>query len=383
LALAVRRFLSDPARGEAAFMGKAASVGTAAAASGSTVAAGFVRALIGLAVAKGADRDALVRRAGLETEDLQDPDRRIPFGLYVALMRAGQELAGDPALALHFGEAFDITELSIVGLMGQACETVADAFDSLSRFTRLAADVELEEEANGQRLVLSRRGGELWLVDMRKNPNDFPELTESSLARMAASSRRFPGGPFIKAIRFTHEEPAYRDEYDRIFGVPLTFGSDRNEVLMNGDGWMQLKSPFPSRYVFDILKERAEGLLEAMASEPTMQSKVEKMLMPILHGGDATMTNVAARLGLGRSTLSRRLKAEGTSFEKVLDGLRRRLATDYLSGRGLSVNETAYLVGFSDPAAFSRAFKRWTGLSPRAARREGVAIITKSPVFRG
>jgi AraC-like DNA-binding protein len=362
-------------------MDKAAGAGTAG--WEPTVAAGFVRALIDLAVAKGADRDALVRRAGLESEDFEDPDRRIPFDRYVALMRAGQELAGDPALALHFGEAFDITELSIIGLMGQACDTVADAFALLGRFTRLAADVALEEEANGQRMILSRRGADLWVVDMRRNPNDFPELTESSFARMAASSRRFPGGPFLKAIRFSHAEPAYRDEYDRIFGVTLTFGCERNEVLMNGDGWMRLKSPFPSPYVFAILKERAEGLLEAMESEATMRGRVEKMLAPILHDRDANMAAVAARLGLSRPTLFRRLKAEGTTFETVLDALRRRLAIDYLSGRGLSVGETAYLVGFSDPASFSRAFKRWTGGSPRAARREGVAIITKSRVFRG
>ena len=68
---------------------------------------------------------------------------------------------------------------------------------------------------------------------------------------------------------------------------------------------------------------------------------------------------------MSRDTLYRRLKAEGVTFEQVLDGLRHRLALDYLSARKVSVNETAYLVGFADAAAFSRAFKRWTGISPR------------------
>ena len=80
------------------------------------------------------------------------------------------------------------------------------------------------------------------------------------------------------------------------------------------------------------------------------------------------MDMVASKLGLSRQTLFRKLKAEGVTFEKVLDELRHRLAVSYLSGRKVSVNETAYLVGFSDPAAFSRAFKRWTGASPRTAR---------------
>ena len=69
---------------------------------------------------------------------------------------------------------------------------------------------------------------------------------------------------------------------------------------------------------------------------------------------DETLTRVA-----------RRLKEEGTTFENVLDGLRHTMAVNYLSGKKVSVNETAYLTGFSEPAAFSRAFKRWTGTSPR------------------
>jgi AraC-like DNA-binding protein len=337
----------------------------------STVAAGFVRALIDLAVSKGADRDELARRAGLDPADLEDPDGRISLAAYAALMRAAKEATGDPALALHFGAAFDITQLSIVGLMGQACETVADAFALLGRFTRLAVDVELEEAANGQRLVLTRSGGEVWLVDMRRNPNDFPELTESSFARMISSARRVAGRSFVKAVHVTHKAPAHAGEYERVFGVPVTFESARNALLMTGDSWLQLKSPLPSRYVFDILKERAEALLEDLESAKTMRGRVERLLMPILHTGEANMNMIAARLGLTRPTLFRRLKAEGTNFEEVLDSLRHRLALDYLSARRLSVNETAYLVGFSDPAAFSRAFKRWTGSSPRSVRAPG------------
>ena len=90
--------------------------------------------------------------------------------------------------------------------------------------------------------------------------------------------------------------------------------------------------------------------------------------MPILHTGDVGMEIVASKLGMSRQTLYRNLKSEGATFETVLDELRHKMAVNFLSGRKVSVNETAYLVGFSEPAAFSRAFKRWTGVSPRVAR---------------
>jgi AraC-like DNA-binding protein len=88
----------------------------------------------------------------------------------------------------------------------------------------------------------------------------------------------------------------------------------------------------------------------------------------VLHKGEVGMDGIAAALGVSRQTLFRRLKAEGVTFAAVLDDLRRRLALSYLAERRVSVNEAAYLTGFSEPAAFSRAFKRWTGASPSTVR---------------
>ncbi len=90
--------------------------------------------------------------------------------------------------------------------------------------------------------------------------------------------------------------------------------------------------------------------------------------MPILHTGDANIDTIASKMGLNSHTLFLLLKAEDATFEKVLDDLRHKMALDYMNGKKVSVDETAYLVGFSDAAAFSRAFKRWTGLSPSKFR---------------
>ena len=330
-----------------------------------SVAAGFARGLVQLATRQGADPALLAQRAGLDPAVLEDQDARIPLQTYVALMRAAQTLAGDPAFALHFGEAFDIEDLSIVGLLGRACATWEDAFTQLTRYSQLIIDVPVDD-SQGRRLVIEREGGRMWMVDTRSDPNAFPELTESSFARSAAAvHRRRSGIDAVAEIHVTHKAPAYAAEYERVFELPVVFESGRNAILMKGNAFPDVLNAKPSRYVFGILSARAESLLHELDAAVTTRGRVESAIMPVLHTGEANMGTVAASLALSRQTLARRLKSEGTTFEKLLDELRHRLALAYLGDSKVSVHQCAYLTGFSDPAAFSRAFKRWTGASPR------------------
>lgn len=124
---------------------------------------------------------------------------------------------------------------------------------------------------------------------------------------------------------------------------------------------------------FSFLGEVAKAF-EARAAErrappppSPFRAEVGKRLEELLETGEVGIERLARDLGCSRQTLYRRLKAEGVTFEQLLDGLRRRLALRFMR-EGLSVKEAAYRLGFSDPAAFSRAFKRWTGSSPSAAR---------------
>jgi len=118
-----------------------------------------------------------------------------------------------------------------------------------------------------------------------------------------------------------------------------------------------------------VLTERGDALLRELEQAKSTRGHVEALLMPLLHTGDVSMDSIAAKLAVSRQTLFRKLKTEGTTFEQVLDELRHKMALHYLSGKKASVNQVAYLVGFSEPAAFSRAFKRWTGSSPSMMRQ--------------
>ena len=102
------------------------------------------------------------------------------------------------------------------------------------------------------------------------------------------------------------------------------------------------------------------------APEGTFRREIEQRLEPMRGRGPVRIEEVARALGCSRQTLYRRLKRENVTFAGLLDGLRRRLGLLYVRERGMSVKEAAYRLGFSEPAAFSRAYKRWTGASPRS-----------------
>jgi AraC-like DNA-binding protein len=331
-----------------------------------TVSAGFAAHLMQFAVAKGADPQVLADRSRIVRADLEDPDGRIPLPSYVALMQAAKELCRAPSLALHLGAARDFREYSVVGLICYAAPTMGAALKELNRYGRLVMEVDVP--VNDQRFTLVQRDGELWLVDTRAAPNDFPELTESTWSRfIAETARHFPSARFAKAVHVTHPRPDYAAEYAEQWKVPVTFAGRWNAIAIE-PSWLTIELHNPSRYAFGVLSKHADKLLEELASTQTARGRVEAVLLPILHTGPVGMEEVAERLGISRQSLYRQLKEEGVTFETILDELRHRLALYYLSGRKVSVNETAYLLGFSEPSSFSRAFKRWTGCSPRRVK---------------
>jgi len=331
-----------------------------------TVAAGFAKALVDLAVSMGADERLLLERASVDRADFADQDNRIPLAGHVALLKAAAELCDDPAFSLHFGEAFSIPELSIVGLIGESAGTVADAYEKAQHYAPLMVDTGEGRTTGLFEIVRNEHG--TWAGLKGRIYLDFPQLTESAFARSSSYfTRNFPGQSFVKAVHFTHAEPRYRSEYERIFKVPLAFRSDKNAFLIDED-FLSLKFSPPNSYVLGILSAHADTLLQDLESKTTLKGRVEELLIRTLHTGEPGMDAVAKELGLSRSSLYRNLKAEGLSYDGLLDDVRRKLALRYLDGENASVSETAYRLGFSDPTAFSRAFKRWTGKTPGTAR---------------
>jgi AraC-like DNA-binding protein len=336
-----------------------------------TVPASIVSAFLEFAVTRRLDRRVLLDQAHLRADILVDPDARIPLAQYVALVKAGIALSGDPALALHFGECVPVQDISIVAYLASTTATAEESRREMNRYGPLMIDD--GEGTAEERYQFVRENGSVAMVFSSRVYVDHPLLLESALARGVTGARKLVASmnlptpiAFPKAIRFTHAEPAHRAAYDRIFGVPLTFSAGMNAIIVDA-AFLSLVMPQQSyRLAVPVLREHADKLLARLESSRSARAWVERELQDTMRNGDVRMTTVARKLGLSRATLFRRLKAEGVTYEQVLDAVRHRLAVRYLSEDGLTVGRTSALLGFSEQAAFSRAFKRWTGVNPRS-----------------
>ena len=331
-----------------------------------TVSAGLVAGLLRFSVSLGADADVLCKIASIERDLLGNPDSRVPLPCYITLMRAAQKATDNPALALHYGEGVGMSEISIVGLLMEASSTIGEAYIQMRRYGRLA--MEIDAISKGPRFELAQDNGKMFLVDQQWMVDEFREVTESGFAWLVCGPRRYLDKSPVVSAQVTWPAPSYWKEYERVLRCPVEFDAKWNALEMHPESfsWPVAQNP---KYVFGVLTERANALLAELEAAHSTSGQLQTLLASVLHHGDISADAMAQKMRISRQTLFRRLKDEGATFTEILDNLRQRLAIEYLKGGKTSVNETAYLVGFSDAAAFTRAFKRWTGKNPGEFRR--------------
>lgn len=324
-----------------------------------TVSAGLAHGLVAFAGRFGAAPTDLLTAAGLDAAQIADPDGRVPLDAYVRLMASAKRLTQTPALPILWAEAVGMAELSIVGVVMESSATMGDAFLQLQRYGRLA----LETGASEPPFALSQAGGRLFLEYRQAMPRGAEDLIDAAFVRLACGPRKFLEQPHVLGVHLTSAAPAFRSEYERIFQCPVHFGADWNAMELHPDvaSWPVAKQ---SGYQLNVLLRHAESLLSDLDDQATWRGKTEQALGATLHEGAPGAEEIARRLGFSRQTLFRRLKAENTTFAEVLDALRERLAISYMRDRRLGVAETAFLLGYSEPGSFTRAFQRWTGSSP-------------------
>ncbi len=169
-------------------------------------------------------------------------------------------------------------------------------------------------------------------------------------------------------MRFQHEVGRNAAEYQKIGGFPVEFGAERVEIILSIPS-LDLPVPTYDPSLRAHLLEYGERLLaERRSPKKQTRGQVEGMITQSMPGGIIQVDEVASSLGLSPRTLARRLSDEGTSYREIVDDLRCDLAQTFIKN-GMNLSEIAFSLGYADQAAFSTAFKRWTGQAPSSFRK--------------
>ena len=295
-----------------------------------------------------------------------DNDARISPAQFCVAWAELIRATGNAAIALDIAKATPAGAFGIVEYVCRASPTLGDALRQWVRYLNLLDDA--------VEVALAIDDDRAYLRVVRESEAPAPashELCFALVARYAAELSTVPLRPV--GVEFVHpvEDPV---PYRAFFDAPVTFSAATTQLILPRSALAShLVSADPS--LLAILTRAADDIQAKTTNEPLVTAQVKRVLRDALRTDDASVEHAAKQLGLTTRSLQRRLKDEGTSFQTVRESMRRELATRYLDAN-LSIAEISFLLGFSEPSAFFRAFKRWTGLTPlesRQRRREQTA----------
>lgn len=304
----------------------------------------------------------ITQALGLRRDQIE-LERRIPLDKYFRLLDLAAEASGDPCFGLHFGAAHAFDTAGVFGYILRNSPNVGAALTNAMRYLRLHVDAaELSLEFAGPEVRLVYR-----LTDPRIRPSRHYALLVMVYAlkgvRLAVDRAWSPN-----EVHFRQPPPADPSPYQRAFGAPVRFGQKVDALVLDR---RLLSRPLAAadHQLLRILEERAQEILAELPAPDDLTERLERFVLEALPGGDPTLDAAAGALGMGARTLQRRLHGRGIVYAQLVDELRQRLSAKYLADTALSLTEIAYLLGYSQISAFNRAYRRWTGQTPSAARR--------------
>jgi AraC-like DNA-binding protein len=294
---------------------------------------------------------------------LADPDVRVPEPMAEAAWRLATNLTGDHALGVHLAESLPRGALDLVEYAVRASPSLGVGLERLARYGRVLSDrVAVRTHGNRERMLLLVR-------DTATTPLQ-PARAEFALA-VAVRLARDSTGAVIAPLRvsFAHPAPDDLSEHQRFFRGPIRFAAGATSMMLRtSDAARPMREADAA--LAEIIQRRLESArgVRERSGDALLSTRVRRMLVE--HLGQAALSPyaVAAALGLSRRTLTRRLSEEHTSFRQLLDDVRGDFARALLQDHTLSIGDIAFFLQYSEPAAFHRSFRRWTGRTPQAFR---------------
>lgn len=312
----------------------------------------------------GVDPLAVVAEAGIDLAKGANPDWRVSQGDFDRLLNHCVAITGDEAFGLVAAEQLQPQVLHSLGLAWLASDTVYDGLLRLQRFGRLVStgiDLQLQEEGDCVHLHL---GIDPRLGDTGPANRDYAVGIVTRMCRMTL-------GEFLAPVLILLDRPTpgEAERWEYMLASRVVFDSDSTRITWSRADIMEPLVTGDPRLA-RINDEHTLAYLDSFLARSTTREVVDKIVEK-LPDGPPGQQQIAAALNVSNRTLQRKLRDEDTSFKELLKDTRMQLARKYLRSPGRSVVETAYLLGFSEPSTFSRAFKRWTGVAP-AQYRESV-----------
>lgn len=310
----------------------------------------------------GVDGVAVLRRCDLDEAALKRLPERVPFALVVRLFAAMHAVTGEQGFGLRFAAQVLPETWEMLGYVVRSSGTLGDALLRAGRYLRLISDAtELSLHVEGKRALLLYRNPYPELA--------LPEITEFVLAVIAIIGRHLSGRNVVPLeVRFTHAEPDDTTLHTQLFGAPVRFRRPHDGLVLD-EAVLHLPIGSHDPRLCTLLERQAEQLLARLPEPRRFTRAVQDLLTSEIESGNSSADRVAAHLGLHPKTLRRRLQAEGTSHRRLLESVRRDLAERYLTVSDKTVSEMAFMLGYADPSAFHKAFRRWTGIAPDVYRR--------------
>lgn len=334
---------------------------------GATVATTSSRALLAACARLELDVAALLAEAGLTAAQVDDPDGRLPGPAVAALWRGALQRSGDPELGLRVALAVPFGAYRVIDFLAASAATVGEGLVRVARYFPLvnsALSWEVVEEPGAMRMALTHpsiAGG---------LPRPYAEY---AVAVTILHCRRASGFDWpLREVGFAFEAPPSSAAHERAFGCAVRFGQPRSEFALARATWDQ-PAQAPSSSLLRTLEEHADQMIASLRRDRVLSAQVARLIAEELQGGDPSLARVARRMAMSARTLQRRLELEQTTFADVLDQTRRHFAQAYLKEPNLALTEIAYLLGFSEQSAFTRAFQRWYGTAPSQYRNRPAA----------
>jgi AraC-like DNA-binding protein len=327
-----------------------------------TIATSLVIDFLAFLGRRGLDARTVCLAAQIDPRSVDEPRSRLPASAMERLWTAAEQLTGDADLGLHSAESYNPGALSIVGYVILSCPTAGQALECLARYAPLLNEG-LQVSVDHERGTTVCRFGAADGVDsfLQRSPRQAIETLAAGIVLTLARLSTRPPAPL--AVAFRHAAPPSTAEHTRLLGPVLRFGQKDNRVVYPTAALSAaMVSADPA--LLEVFEGDARQRLEALRSRGTVSGRVQSIVGARLKGQVPSLASIASELAMSERSVQRSLSEESTSYRDIVDEVRKGLALSHLSRPGASAADVAFLLGFSEPSAFTRAFRRWTGLPP-------------------